>query len=139
MLLRDFCVSTTGTETTSKKKKTTQHCRGAVGTSTRAVTCALTSKPQLLLIFHSAGAVVSTVKNNQICYFSSVTVSSIVAQLDEQPVRVGVLQLRAVELFHALGGQLVAQAHAVEDPSHPPLAGTHVESLCFEPCCTPCL
>ena len=35
------------------------------------------------------------------------------AQLDEQPVRVGVRLLRAVELFHALGGLLVAQAHAV--------------------------
>ena len=30
------------------------------------------------------------------------------AQLDEQPVRVGVLLLRAEELFHALGGLLVA-------------------------------
>ena len=35
------------------------------------------------------------------------------AKLDEQPVRVGVRLLRAVELFHALGGLLVAQAHAV--------------------------
>ena len=35
------------------------------------------------------------------------------AQLDEQPVRVGVLLLRAVELLQALGGLLVAQAHAV--------------------------
>ena len=35
------------------------------------------------------------------------------AQLDEQPVRVGVRLLRTVELFHALGGLLVAQAHAV--------------------------
>ena len=35
------------------------------------------------------------------------------AQLDEQPVRVGLLQSRAVELLQALGGLLVAQAHAV--------------------------
>ena len=35
------------------------------------------------------------------------------AQLDEQPVRVGLLLLRAVELFQALGGLLEAQAHAV--------------------------
>ena len=35
------------------------------------------------------------------------------AQLDEEPVRVGVLLLRAVELFQALGGLLEAQAHAV--------------------------
>ena len=55
------------------------------------------------------------------------------AQLDEQPVRVGLLQRRAVELLQALGGLLVAQAYAVEKPSHPPLAGTHVESLCVEP------
>ena len=34
-------------------------------------------------------------------------------QLDEQPVRVGLLQSKAVELFHALGGLLVAQMHAV--------------------------
>ena len=32
------------------QKNRTQHCRGAVGTSTRAVACALTSKPQPLLI-----------------------------------------------------------------------------------------
>ena len=53
----------------------------------------------------------------------------LVAQVDEQPVRVGVLLQKAVELFHALGGLLAAQAHAVEELSHPPLAGTHVESL----------
>ena len=35
------------------------------------------------------------------------------AQLDEQPVRVGLLLLRAVELLQALGGLLEAQAHAV--------------------------
>ena len=35
------------------------------------------------------------------------------AELDEQPVRVGLLQSRAVELLQALGGLLVAQAHAV--------------------------
>ena len=33
-------------------------------------------------------------------------------QLDEQPVRVGELLPRAVELFHALGGLLVVQVHA---------------------------
>ena len=32
---------------------------------------------------------------------------------DEQPVRVGLLLLRAVELLQALGGLLEAQAHAV--------------------------
>ena len=36
-----------------------------------------------------------------------------VSELDEQPVRVGLLQSRAVELLQALGGLLVAQAHAV--------------------------
>ena len=35
------------------------------------------------------------------------------AQLDEQLMRVGVLLLRAAEIFHALGGRIVAQAHAV--------------------------
>ena len=35
------------------------------------------------------------------------------AQFDEEPLRVGVLLLRAVELLQALGGLLVAQAHAV--------------------------
>ena len=53
-------------------------------------------------------------------------------QLDEQPVRVGLLQSSAVELLQALGGLLVAQAHAVEKPSDPSSAGTHVESLCVE-------
>ena len=47
------------------------------------------------------------------------------AQLDEQPVRVGLLLLRAVELFHALGGLLVAQVHAVEEPSNPPFAASN--------------
>ena len=41
------------------------------------------------------------------------------AQLDEQPMRVGVLLLRAVELFHALGGLLEAQAHATQELLHP--------------------
>ena len=36
------------------------------------------------------------------------------AQLDEEPVRVGLLQSRAVELLQALGGLLEAQAHAVQ-------------------------
>ena len=47
-------VSTIGRETTSsysKEKKPTA-LRGAVGTSTRAVACALASKPQPLLLFH---------------------------------------------------------------------------------------
>ena len=40
------------------------------------------------------------------------------AQLDDQPVRVGALLLRAVELFHALGGLLAAQcACAIRAPS----------------------
>ena len=55
------------------------------------------------------------------------------AQLDEQPVRVGLLQSRAVELFHAIGGLLEAQAHATQELSDPPLARTDVESLCVEP------
>ena len=53
--LLDFCVSTTGRETTStcsKQKKKTQHCCGTVGTSTRAIACALASKPQPLLLLH---------------------------------------------------------------------------------------
>ena len=47
--------------------------------------------------------------------------------ISHQPVRVGVLLLRAVEVFHALGF-LVAQAHAVQEPSDPLSTGTHVES-----------
>ena len=54
------------------------------------------------------------------------------AQLDEEPVRVGVLLLRAVELFQALGELLEAQAHAVEEPSDPAFAGMHVEFFCVE-------
>ena len=41
------------------------------------------------------------------------------AELDEQPVSVGVLLLRAVELFHALGGLLEAQAHTTQELRHP--------------------
>ena len=52
------------------------------------------------------------------------------AQLDEEPVRFGVLLLRAVELFQALGGLLAAQEHAMQELLDPSLAGTDVESLC---------
>ena len=51
------------------------------------------------------------------------------AQIDEQLVRVGLLQSRAVELFQTLGGLLVAQAHAVDESLDTLLAGTHVEFL----------
>ena len=51
------------------------------------------------------------------------------AQLDEQRVRVGVLLLTASKLFHALGGLLVAQAHATQELLDTPLAGTVVESF----------
>ena len=54
------------------------------------------------------------------------------AQLDEQPVRVGVLLLWAVELFHALGELLVPQAHAMQEPLHPTFAVTDVEPICVE-------
>ena len=55
------------------------------------------------------------------------------AQLDEQPVRIGVLLLRAVELSHALGGLLVAPAQAMQELIDPPLAGKDVESFCVDP------
>ena len=55
------------------------------------------------------------------------------AQPDEQPVRVGVLLLKAVELFHALGRLLAAQVHATQELSDPPLARTDVVSLCVDP------
>ena len=42
--------------------------------------------------------------------------------------RCGVLLLRTVELFHALGGLLVAQAHATQEPSDPHSPGTDVVS-----------
>ena len=54
-------------------------------------------------------------------------------QLDEEPLRVGLLQSRAVELFQALGGLLEAQAHATQKLLDPSLAGTGVKSLCVEP------
>ena len=53
--------------------------------------------------------------------------------LMKSPVRVGLLQSRAVELLQALGGLLVAQAHATQETRHPGVAGTHVEPLCVEP------
>ena len=55
------------------------------------------------------------------------------AQLDEEPVRVGVLLLWAVELLQALGGLLEAQAHAMQESLHLAVAGTHAEPLCVEP------
>ena len=59
------------------------------------------------------------------------------AQHNEEPVRVGVLLLRAVELSHALGGLLATQAHATQELLHPAMAGTGVESLCVESCTKP--
>ena len=41
------------------------------------------------------------------------------AELDEEPVRVGVLLLKTVELFQALGGLLAAHAHAMQELLHP--------------------
>ena len=52
------------------------------------------------------------------------------AQLDEQPVRVGVLLLRTVELFHALGGLLVAQMHATPWLSGPTTRPGRTSSPC---------
>ena len=46
-------------------------------------------------------------------------------QLDEEPVRVGVLLLRAVELFQALGGLLGAQTHATQEPLHLSISSPH--------------
>ena len=57
------------------------------------------------------------------------------AQLDEQPMRVGVLLLRAAELSHALGGLLAAQEHATQESPHPTAAGTSVECLDVLSCC----
>ena len=58
------------------------------------------------------------------------------AQLDEQPVRVGQLQSRAVELFQALGGLLEAQAHATQELSEPLSPGTDVEPSASSHSCT---
>ena len=58
------------------------------------------------------------------------------AQLDEEPVRVGVLLLRAVELFQALGGLLVDQVHAEQELSDPSLARTDVEPSASSQSCT---
>ena len=55
------------------------------------------------------------------------------AQVDEEPVNVGLLQSRAEELLQALGGLLEAQAHAMQELLDPAVAGTHVVSLCVEP------
>ena len=63
----------------------------------------------------------------------AVCADSVLIHQPAQLVRVGVLLLEAVELFHALGGLLVAQAHAVQELSDPLSAGTDVESLCVEP------
>ena len=54
-------------------------------------------------------------------------------QLDDEPARVGLLWSMIVELSHALGGLLVAQAHAMQELLHPAEAGTDVESFCVEP------
>ena len=51
------------------------------------------------------------------------------AELDEEAMRVGLLQSRAVKLHQALGGLLEAQAHATQESLHPALAGTGVEFL----------
>ena len=47
---------------------------------------------------------------------------------DSDPLHVGVLLLSDVELFHALGGRLVAHAHATQELLDPSRACTDVES-----------
>ena len=50
------------------------------------------------------------------------------AELDEEAMRVGLLQSRAVELLQAFGGLLEAQAHAVQELSDPLSTGAHVDA-----------
>ena len=55
-------------------------------------------------------------------------------QLDKEPVRIDVLLLRGVELFHALGGLLIAQAHAVQKLSDPSLGRASSSSASSHSC-----
>ena len=55
------------------------------------------------------------------------------AELDEEAMRVGLLQSSAVELLQALGGLLEAQAHATQEFPHPGITRTDVESHFVEP------
>ena len=59
------------------------------------------------------------------------------AQLDAQSV--GVLLLKAVEPFHALGGLLVGRLHATQESLHAGKAGTDVESPLRRAICAPSL
>ena len=63
----------------------------------------------------------------------AVCADSVLVHQPAPPVRVRVLLLGVVELFHALGGLFVAQAHAVQELSDPLSTGTDGESLCVEP------
>ena len=92
----------------------------------RSWACFTPRRPDLMHMQEAAGRLVDV--HDAVC-----TDSVCLPKLNEQPMRVGVLLLRAVELFHALGGLLVAQAHVMQEPLHPAITGTDVESLCVEP------
>ena len=92
----DFCVSMIAREPTSDCSKEQNTAlpwgRGHVHPCCRL---ALTSEPQPLLILHSTFAIASTVKNNEVRSFSSVTVASIVeVTIDNQRPAPGSAALR---------------------------------------------
>ena len=104
-------------------------CRGLLRVALQlSLFNAAAAPPDLMHRQEAAGRVVDV--HDAVCADSVIVRQP--AQLDEEPVRVGVLLLRAVELFHALGGLLVAQAHAMQELLDPSLARMHVESLCVE-------
>ena len=98
-----------------------RECRGLIRVALQlSFFDAAVAPPDLILLKEAARGLVDVhdaVCGDSVCAHQP-------AQLDEQPVRVGVLLLCAVELFQALGGLLVAQA---QELLHRPVAGTDVE------------
>ena len=93
-----------------------RECRGLLGVALQlSLFDAAAAPPDLMHRQEAAGRLVDV--HDAVCADRVLVHQP--AQLDEQPVRVGVLLLRAVELFHALGRLLDAQAHATQELLQP--------------------
>ena len=91
-----------------------RECRGLLGVALQlGLFDATADPPDLLHREEAAGRLVHV--HDAVCADSVLVHEP--AELDEESVRVGVLVLRAVELFHALGGLLVTQAQEFLHPA----------------------
>ena len=111
-------------------------CHAEGGRECRGLLCV----PLLMRLFDAAAAPPGLMKpagsgtrSRRCSRRSALTACLSMSQLDEQPVRVGLLQSKAVELLQALGGLLDAEVHATQELPDPLSPWTDVQSLIVEP------